>query len=843
MNAAEIRLALEKLNVLGRVLYVAAHPDDENTNLISYWANGQLYDTAYLSLTRGDGGQNLIGPELREALGVIRTEELLAARRVDHAQQFFTRANDFGFSKSSEETLRIWDRDKILADVVWTIRRFRPDVIVARFSADDKNTHGHHSASAQLAAEAFEISGDPEKYPEQLKYTRPWKASALYWNTSRFFYSEKDAFDTHGLAAEEVGGYQPTLGLLFPEIAALSRSMHKSQGFGSAADRSARREYFKLIAGEPPETINGVIGDGASLFGKIRASWFRLELGDDPAVDTLRDAMAHFDATQPWISVPPLLEARRSLAPRAAQTPDDSWLKEKVGELDRVIAGCLGLRLAAFTSQAIAHPGEAFPVQIETMYRAKPPVRPADWHGRLIDPYDSHNPDVPVKLVALRLPATGETVPVDLALAGGQNLTQKITPLLPAGTPYSQPYWLREPGTVGTFTVTDQTLIGLPENPPAFPVEAVLDIAGQEIVYTLDTRFRKVDPVAGETTEPLIVAPPLFVDLPRPVFVFGDAQAKTFDVRAEASTADVDTALTLEVPAGWRVEPASAPVRLHGVGSAATVPFKVTPPADPKLNEGALRAVLVSADGKRTAAYGRQNIRYPHIDPQTLIPRAEAKLVRADIRNTARLVGYVPGAGDAIPESLREIGAEVKTLTYDDLHAANLARYDAVVFGVRAYNVQPARFTAAMGELRAYAEAGGVVVIQYNTLPAPGEAGSLPFPLHVTHDRVTDETAEVRILAPEHPLMTTPNRITAEDFQGWVQERGLYFPDTWDAAWTPLLSCHDPGEPPRDGGLLAAHCGKGYFVYTGYSWFRELPAGVPGAYRLFANMISLGKAQ
>ncbi len=826
MNAAEIQLALQKLERLGRVLYVAAHPDDENTTLIAYWANGALYDTGYLSLTRGDGGQNLIGPELREPLGLIRTQELLAARRIDHGQQFFTRANDFGFSKSSEETLRIWDREKILADVVRTIRRFRPDVIVTRFAADDKNTHGHHSASAQLAAEAFALSGDATKFPEQLTDVQPWSAKRLLWNTSRFFYSERgERFDTTGLASEEVGGYQPLLGLLFPEIAALSRSMHKSQGFGTGADRTARREYFKLTAGAP-------VAAGAGIFEGIDTSWTRVVGKNDPLPAELQAAIAAYRPADPAASVPALLKWRTLLAPRVVEGCDP-WLGRKLGELDQIIAACLGLRMTATTDKAAAHPGEELPVQVEIVNRSARAFRSVPLQIADDQP-------VPVTFTGVQYP-TGKDE-VRAPLSNGEVVVKKLSIKFPE-SPYSQPYWLRELATVGTYQVTNQKLIGRPENPPALPVTVELNIGGQPILYVLDTRYRHVDPVAGEVTEPLVVAPPAFVELPRPVFVFGDTRAKTFDVRVEASTNTVQGQLVLEAPAGWQVEPVAAPLDLHGLGSTAAITFKITPPVDPKGEESTLRAVLVSADGKRSPAYGRQNIRYPHIDPQTLIPPAEAKLVRADIRNTGRRIGYVPGAGDAIPESLREIGADVKSLDYDDLHAANLAGYAAVVFGVRAYNVQPARFTVAVAELRAYAEAGGVVIYQYNTAPGPGEAGSLPFPLHISHDRVTDETAEVSILAPDHPLLNTPNRITAADFAGWVQERGLYFPDHWDPAWTPLLACHDPGEVPLEGGLLVARCGRGAFIYTGYSWFRELPAGVPGAYRLFANMISLGKPQ
>ena len=521
MDAAEIQLALRRLLVLGRVLYVAAHPDDENTNLIAYWANGAGYDTGYLSITRGDGGQNLLGPELRDALGVIRTQELLAARRIDHGEQFFTRANDFGFSKSADETLRFWDREKVLADVVWVIRKFRPDVVVTRFDAGDDRTHGHHTASAILAGEAFRAAGDPARFPEQLAFVPPWQPKRLVWNTSRFFHVARNLpFDPTGLAGVEVGGYLPLLGKSFPEIAAASRSMHKSQGFGVGVERGPRKDYFKFTAGEP------LPADG-DLFGGVDTTWGRVPGAEDVA-DELQKVLAGYRPGNPAASVPALLAVRPRLA-SLAEVRGEPWAASKLTELDGIVAACLGLHLAAVTEKPTARPGEALPMSVEAVLRSP----------------------VPVRLRALRLPATGETVALDDApplAADGSPFVKKLAPRLPADLPLSQPYWLREPGAVGTFTVHDQTLVGRPENPPVFPVEAVLDVGGTEIVYALTPRFREVDPVAGERTEPLVIAPPVFVELPRPVFVFGDARPKTFEVRAVLSAEGFDGELALGSP-------------------------------------------------------------------------------------------------------------------------------------------------------------------------------------------------------------------------------------------------------------------------------------------------------
>ena len=801
MNAAETLLALQKLNVLGRALYVAAHPDDENTTLIAYWANGALFDAAYLSVTRGDGGQNLIGAELRETLGVIRTNELMAARRIDHGTQFFTGAVDFGFSKNPEETLGFWDREKILADVVWVIRRFQPDVIVTRFSPDDRVTHGHHSASAMLAQEAFRAAADPARFPEQLAYVKVWQATRILWNTSSFFFTARNQpFDPTGLATTDVGGFSPLLGKSYTEIAAASRSMHKSQGFGVQAQRGVRKEYFKFLDGEPFQS---------GPFDGIDTTWARVP-GGAAVGAKITEAIATFRPADPAASVPALLQVRQALA----QLPENPWVVEKRVALDQVIAASLGLHIEAVAAWPSASPGQTLSLQLEA-------INPSN---------------VDVKFRALTFPASGETISVAAALPANQSFKKTVTAKLPDTLPYSQPYWLRQPGTIGRFDVADQTLIGLPENPPAFPVDVMLEIDGQEIRFAIDPQHRKVDPVEGEVHQPLVIAPPVFANFANHVLVFGDSRVKSIPVRVTANADAFKGQLSLEAPGGWQVEPATIAVDLKKIGDEMTGMFTVKPPA--ASGEGTLRAV-VSSDGKRYSL-ARQRVSYPHLGQITLMPAAEVKVVRADIRHKGELVGYLPGAGDDIPASLEQIGYTVKTLTDADLKAESLARFAAVVIGVRAYNIQD-RMGVWLPELLAYVKQGGVVIAQYNTSGDLKVENVGPFPLHISRERVTDELAEMRILAPQHPLVTTPNRIEKADFGGWVQERGLYFADTWDPAWTPIFSANDPGEKPLDGGLLVARHGKGYFVYTGYAWFRQLPAGVPGAYRIFANMISLGK--
>ena len=801
MNAGEIQLALQKLNVLGRVLYIAAHPDDENTNLMALWANGSLYDAAYLSVTRGDGGQNLIGPELGERLGVIRTEELLDARRIDHARQFFTRAIDFGFSKTADETMHIWGHDKILADVVWVIRNFRPDVIVTRFSPEDEKTHGHHTASAILAREAFSAAADPNRFPEQLAFVKPWQATRLVWNTSPFFFTNRNLpFDPTGLTVLEAGGYNPLLGKAYTEIASASISMHKSQGVGGAPRRGARKEYFKPLKGQPMTS---------SLFEGVDTTWSRVANSESVAAQ-IREIISKFNPADPAASVPELLKLRQTMN----GIQDDSWIAEKKAQLDKIIAACLGLHVEASTATETFTPGQTATIKLEAINRS----------------------NVPVTLQEARFPNTGDSNKVDAALPSNELVTKDLSYKIPDNAPYSQPYWLRKPETLGTFTVDDQKLIGLPENPPALPIEVVLQVSGQELRYTVDTKYRPADTVPTEVPRSVVIAPPVFANVTNNVLVFPTNESKTVSVHVTAATGPVKGELKLTAPQGWEISPASIPVDLKAGDAEMVATFSIKPPD--QNSEGTLRAI-VSIDG-RDYSLERVRISYPHIGVQTLMPPAQAKLVRADIRKKGDRIGYIPGAGDDIPESLRQIGYSVKILSEPEITAKNLAQFSAVVLGIRAYNTQD-RISNWLPELFAYVNEGGVVVAQYNTLADLKTNQFGPYPLEISRDRVTDENAQVRVLAPDNPLMNLPNKITPKDFDGWVQERGLYFPNKWDPAWTPILSCNDPKEKPLDGGLLVAKSGKGFFVYTSYSWFRQLPAGVPGAYRLFANMLSLGK--
>ncbi|MDX5347541.1 MAG: PIG-L family deacetylase, partial [Hymenobacteraceae bacterium] len=776
-------------------------PDDENTRLIAYLANDKLYRTGYLSLTRGDGGQNLIGSEIREELGLIRTQELLQARRTDGGQQFFTRANDFGFSKNPEETFTIWDKEQVLADVVWTIRKFRPDVIVTRFSPVPGNTHGHHTASAQLAMEAFDAAADPKRFPEQLAHVQVWQPKRLVWNTSYFFFRDQKEFEEYNknLFSLDVGTYNSLLGKSHNEIAAEARSMHKSQGFGAALSRGSTKEYFELLKGEAPK--NGLL-DG------INTSWSRVD-GSRKVSRLLQKAADQFNPEKPSDIVPLLLQAKQELA----KLPDSHWKKVKQEELQEVLRASLGLYLEASASDYAVAKNQSVKIKLEAINRS----------------------DVPVQLLKLKLPFNQKDTTLVKLLPQNEQLVLEFPVDARAASRQSQPYWLREPGTLGMFKVVDQKLIGLPENEPVATVTADVSIKGQGFTFDIPVIHKSVDPAVGEQYRPFVVTPPVFVNVAEPVYVLADKDPKTVRVQVQAGQPNVQGQVKLDLPKGWRSEPLAADFNLPQKGQTQTVEFKLFAPE--QASEGELQA-YVMYKGQRFSQ-GIKEIKYSHIPTQVLFPEATAKVVKLDIKIKGKDIAYVMGAGDEVPASLRQIGYDVTVLQPHELTEKRLKKFDAVIMGVRAYNtVDELRFRQAA--LLEYVKDGGTMIVQYNTSHALVLPELGPYPLKLSRDRVTVEEAPVTFLKPQHKVLNEPNKITQKDFEGWVQERGLYFPNEWSSEYEAILSANDPGEPARNGGLLVAKYGEGYYIYTGYSWFRELPAGVPGAYRIVANLISIG---
>ena len=827
MNAAQTQAALKKLTVLGSALYVAAHPDDENTAMLAYLSGERRLRAAYLSVTRGDGGQNLTGTEQGALLGVVRTQELLAARRIDGAEQFFTRAIDFGYSKSPEETLSIWGRDAVLADVVWVIRRFRPDVIITRFPTTGEGGHGQHTASAILAVEAFEAAGDPSRFPEQLKHVEMWRPKRLLWNS----FSRGPATRQSGARQQsgdqkiftiDLGAYNPLLGKSYTEIAANSRSMHKSQGFGSAERRGPAINGLQHLAGEPPDK---------DFFDGVDLSWRRVP-GGAAVGKLLEDASVAFQPANPQGVLPLLVRAYAEMN----KLPDgDVWVGVKRRELLNVIRACSGLWIEAVTRDASATPGSEVPVTVTLVNRSNYPLR----------------------FESIGMPFGAPERAVNGELKNNQPLAVPVAVRLPLDAEFRQPYWLRSAPGKGIFPVSDQRLVGMPENAPALPLKITVTAGdGTKLVFEIPAVYRWTDRVRGEQYEPFAIVPTATINLEQKVYVFADRQPKPVRMILRSNALNVSGTLRLRVPLGWRAVPESIPVTLKNRNEELRATFDVRPPATPPLatssvvtlaaefEDGASKSGSVvkgnGTSGGHTLSRSALSIEHEHIPTQKLFPPAEAKLVQLDLQKRGDRIGYVMGAGDEIPDALRQIGYKVALLSDLDLDSSDLSAFDAIITGVRAYNTR-ARLRQQQRRLLDYVEAGGTLIVQYNTADdsLPGNLG--PYPFTVSRDRVTIEEAPVTLLAPDHPLLNAPNKITAADFDGWIQERGLYFPGEWDARYGTPLATHDPGETDLRGGMLVARYGKGTYIYTGYAWFRQLPAGVPGAYRLFVNMISAGK--
>lgn len=801
-GASEIKLGLKKLNFLGSALYVAAHPDDENTRVIAYLGNERLAAVAYLSMTRGDGGQNLIGPEIRDQLGLIRTQELLAARRIDGGQQFFTRANDFGFSKSAAETFSIWGKDEILSDVVRIYRQYQPDVILTRFPPDERAGHGHHTASAILAREAFDLSGLLNSYPDQLKELAPWQAKRIYINTGRFFNNTINE-NTPGVTTLNVGGYNPLLGESYAEIAAASRSQHKSQGFGSPGRRGDALDFFELTKGEP---------SAKDIFDGVNTTWSRLKGGEkvQPLVET---AIREFDEEKPYSIVPQLLLIRKEIS----KLEPSVWRDRKIKETEMLLQACLGLFAEVTADNYWVSPSEKTIASFEIINRSA----------------------IEVNVDQIHIPGLSFDSTFSTALKNNVPLTFKTSKTVNAGMKYSDPYWLREPHSEGLFSVKDPSMIGKPENDPSMPVTIVFSIGTEKLIVTIPMVYKWTDPVKGELYRPFEVVPPVLLNLGEPVMVFSSDAPRKINVLVKAASGTRQSGtLKLELPEGWRTEPASVSFELTRRGEELYKTFTVYP------SKNEMTGVVKASAESNGSSYNHsvQTIQYDHIPVQTLLPKAQSKIVRINLKNNGGVIAYIKGAGDDAPAALRNMGYEVWEMKNEEVSLENLKRVDAVVLGIRALNAND-RIRFMMNDLLEYVKGGGTMIVQYNTSNGLGTDKFSPFPITLSRDRVTEENAEVRILKPEHPLLNTPNKITPDDFSGWVQERGLYFPSKWDENYEALLSMNDTDEKPADGSLLVAKYGNGYYVYTGLSFFRELPEGVSGAYKLFSNMVSLGKTK
>jgi LmbE family N-acetylglucosaminyl deacetylase len=810
-HAAEILHRMQKLNVLGSVLYIVAHPDDENTRLIAWLANGKKVRTGNLSLTRGDGGQNLIGPELGDALGIIRTQELMEARRIDGGEQFFTRAVDFGYSKNAAESFEKWGKQEVLSDVVRVIRMFRPDVIITRFAPDRSAGHGHHEASAILAEEAFDLAGDPTAFPEQLKEgLEVWQPRRLFFNGSTWW--NKDLATIANTDPDwfsvDVGGYDPLLGLSYTEIAGRSRSMHKSQGFGAAETRGEMLEYLKFIKGDRPKTKD--------IFEGIDMTWGRIGAPEYQA--RIQAISSNYSTTEPSKSVSALTDLLNDMSMHNGVT---GRAIHKMDEVNRLIGDCLGLSIESLAPRALVGEGHGASEMVIT-----------------------NRSNVPIHLLQASTNKNWEQAYPELEHKDVSANSSLALPFDDWVISYyiDEPLWLRHPHT-NLYKLSSDREIGRPAD------QRMIDLAIQlgtdtaaVISRSVLPTYKWVDRVAGERIRPVYITPVASV-IPKTDVLIATGGTQTITVEVEALTDSLTGQLNVTLPEGWATTKDLKLVNIAKRNERQSFTYHLIPGANAKA--GAVKFEFVGPKGKADRTL--HEIDYPHIMPQVYYTPAEVKLVPLDVKTTAKRVGYVKGAGDDVPQALEQLGVVVEFIEPASAKLEELRKYDAIVTGIRAYNA-----TKGMKELHPlllqYVEQGGTLIVQYNTTPRflvsgvedfqidPATLG--PHPFKITRDRVTVEEAPPTFLAPKHPLLTTPNAITAKDFEGWVQERGLYFAGDFGGNYTPLIAWNDPGEQPVTGGLITCDHGKGRFIYTGISFFRQLPAGVPGAYRLFANMIS-----
>lgn len=797
LNSSEIKLGLMKLNVLGTVLYVGAHPDDENTAVISYLAKGKLLSTAYLSVTRGDGGQNLIGPEQSEQLGVIRTQELLEARKIDGGKQFFTRALDFGYSKSPAETFKIWNKNTILSDVVWIVRKFKPDVIISRFPETGEGGHGHHTASAILASEAFDLANDPGAFPEQLKYVTIWQPKRIFWN-AWVKTLENKKINTAELPTINVGEYNPLLGKSYTEISALSRSMHKSQGFGASATRNNLLNHFVLLKGDSVKK---------DLFEGIDFTWNRVEGGEE--IQKLIDkTISEFDDENPSASISDLA----AIYAKIKNLEDEYWKEVKLAEVKELIRSCAGIWIEGIGTDEYAALGDQIKIQTSIVNRS------------------SEN------FILKSISVNNETKKIENgSLKNGEMFTSDFVIHIPDDSKISNPYWLINEHSTGSFAVDDQTMIGLPESTAPFNCNFTVEIYGEEIEFSVPLYKRITDPVDGELYSQVKIAPPAVINIEKELYFFNGTSSKEIKVTVQSFKDNLSGKVFFNMNNGWKIEPAAIDFYDMNKNQKKDFFIKITP------NQSAFQSEITAKISIGGREYTKQIIRkqYKHIMPQTIFQDSKALLQSYDLTKTKlKKIGYISGSGDLIPNFLSDLGFDVVTFDDKQFNQNQLDQYDVIITGIRAYNTRD-ELAAFQKELFKYVENGGTLISQYNTtaqlILSPGI-----FPLKISHDRVTNENSVVKIINKNHKIFNYPYKITEDDFKGWIQERGLYFPAEWDEKYETLLSMNDDGENEKLSSILYAKYGKGTFVYTGLSFFREIPAGVEGAIKLFINILHAG---
>lgn len=798
-TSAQLGEDLQKLRVLGSVLHVAAHPDDESTHMLTWFAQQQHWETNYFACTRGDGGQNLIGDEQGVPLGLIRTQELLAARRIDGANQYFSRAFDFGFSKSTEEALAFWDKQLILSDLVWVIRKTRPDIIFTRFPPDARAGHGHHSASAALAIEAYKAAADPKMFPEQLKKgVDVWQAKRLLWNTFRFPGSTGNSTISDSQFKVNIGDYLPFLGQSTGELAAFSRSQHKSQGFGFAVDRGKSTEYFATLGGEAPKEF---------LWDGVDASWNRV----NPTIDALIvPIIKAYNPAKPYESISALISLKKSIQ----ALPKSPWTEKKLIEINAWVVNAAGVYLGATTSQGMVAIGEKLPIKTEFIVRA--PIR--------------------VENVKIAFAGMDSTIKGTVEPYKKYPFNRSIT----ASAPITQPYWIQEAKATGHFNVSDQQKIGQAKVDPAYSAKATFLIQGEEFSLEKPVQELIIDPVKGEILQPIAVTPKTVFSLSSNVVLLpkGSKATKTTNLSITALAAIKPGKIEVKSGASVLANIILKDGMKAGEKREWPISFTEASVSLGKLSSN-IQLHITSGTENWVDSLNLQTIEYPHIPTQRYFTPVNLSLLHIDFAKKGNRLGYIKGAGDKIPEALKQMGYEVDFLAEKDLTAANLQKYDVVLTGVRAYNTND-YWENAYTEIMKYIENGGNYVVQYNTASflGPMKSSMSPYPLLVSRNRITKEEAKPEFLLPTHPLLNSPNKISETDFTDWIQERSIYTAETTDPHFEFPLGFSDPGESQNKGNIAVTKYGKGQFIYTGLVFFRELPAGVPGAYRLLANLLA-----
>ena len=811
INSSEILLRMKKLEVLGSVLYIAAHPDDENTRLLAWLAQEKLYRTGYLSLTRGDGGQNLIGDEQGIELGLIRTQELLAARRLDGAEQFFSRAYDFGFSKTTAESLQIWNEQKILSDVVWIIRKFQPDIIITRFPEDKRAGHGQHSASSVLARLAYSAAADPKQFPEQLNYgVHPWQARRLFWNNYNFGSINTTREDQLKI---EVGGFNPLLGKSYGEIAADSRSQHRSQGFGIAHTRGNVLEYFSLTEGEKADS---------ELLQNIDCSWNRIPHGAS-IIGKIDKLIKSYNPSEPYLSLQDLVDIYKSIN----SLPAGYWKDEKLKETISLIQACSGLYLEATVPQPYALQYQTVPVTLRVVNRSP----------------------VSIKLNLISLNQQDTNWNQQLQSGVNYSIVRRVSL---SDLPVSQPYWLVEPMSPGSYNVHDQTLIGAPENKPSLEALFSITLYNESFLLKQKVNYRFTDAVKGESYQPLTIVPKLmaYCDPSLLVFTKGKEQPLSVVIQEKVMKYPDEEKSSIHTTGAITENKMIQAAPVISLTKVAGIEYRELPvtikrqnfwlKSDEQKDLNQVTWVTNVQQGVPDTVLQCRTITYEHIPRIDYFKPARSTIVSVDLKTAGTRIGYIDGAGDKVPDALTAMGYTVVKLDENSVTDEGLKRLDAVITGVRAYDVHD-WLSGKYSVLMDYIKNGGNLIVQYNRNQGSDSTGIGPFTFGISSARVTEENASVHFLNPSHPVLHYPNEISDKDFEGWIQERGIYFAQHFDPAYQAIFSMHDSGEPDQNGSLITATYGKGSFSYTGLVFFRELPAGVPGAYRLLANIIALNQ--